>query len=197
MAGAWALRHTSCVAIRGVHHMAWALLLGAACAGADTVTAPATAGATARIEVGRPAPALIVPRLDGRTFDLAALHGKVVIVNFWASWCAPCRAEMPRLDAFYRRHHAQGLELLGLSVDEPADRAAVAQIMKSFSYPAAMAVAAKVNDFGAPVAVPMTWIIDSTVFVRTRLVAGNAVTEQSLEQAVLPLLAHGDARANP
>src|SRR6516165_12567678 len=93
--------------------------------------------ADAPVRIGERAPALIVPTLDARVFDLAALHGKVVIVNFWASWCAPCRAEMPRLDAFYRRHHAQGLELLGLSVDEPADRAAVAQIMKSFSYPGA------------------------------------------------------------
>src|SRR6516164_11606091 len=115
---------------------------------------PSLAGDTAA-RVGERAPALIVPRLDGAVFDLAALRGKVVVVNFWASWCSPCRAEMPQLDAFYRRHHAQGLELLGLSVDDPADRAAVAQIMKSFSYPAAMAVAAKVNDFGAPVAVPM------------------------------------------
>ena len=160
--------------------MALALLLGAAYAAAGTPAAP--------VEVGRPAPALIVPRLDGRTFDLAALRGQVVIVNFWASWCSPCRAEMPQLDAFYRQHHAQGLELLGLSVDDPQDRATVAHIMKSFSYPAAMAVAAKVNDFGAPVAVPMTWIIDAKGVVRARLIAGNPVTIHSLEQLVLPLL---------
>jgi len=160
--------------------MAWALVLGAACVAASTATAP--------VVVGRAAPALIVPRLDGATFDLTALRGKVVIVNFWASWCSPCRAEMPQLDAFYRQHHAQGLELLGLSVDDPQDRATVAHIMKSFSYPAAMAVAAKVNDFGAPVAVPMTWIIDAKGVVRARLIAGNPVTIHSLEQLVLPLL---------
>jgi cytochrome c biogenesis protein CcmG, thiol:disulfide interchange protein DsbE len=160
--------------------MALALLLGAACAAAGTPAAP--------VEVGHPAPALIVPRLDGRTFDLAALRGQVVIVNSWASWCSPCRAEMPQLDAFYRQHHAQGLELLGLSVDDPQDRATVAHIMRSFSYPAAMAVAAKVNDFGAPLAVPMTWIIDAKGVVRARLIAGNTVTMHSLEQVVLPLL---------
>lgn len=144
--------------------------------------------ADAAVRVGERAPALIVPTLDARVFDLAALRGKVVIVNFWASWCSPCRAEMPQLDAFYRHHHAQGLELLGLSVDDPQDRATVVRIMKSFSYPAAMAVAAKVNDFGEPLAVPMTWIIDARGVVRARLIAGNAVTAQSLEQAVLPLL---------
>jgi cytochrome c biogenesis protein CcmG/thiol:disulfide interchange protein DsbE len=142
-------------------------------------------------QVGRAAPALIVPQLDGHVFDLAGLRGKVVIVNFWASWCAPCRSEMPRLEAFYRRYHPKGLELLGLSVDEAQDAPAVGRIMKSFSYPAALAASARVNDFGPPLAVPMTWIIDTSGIVRTRLIAGNAVTEQSLEQAVLPLLPPG------
>ena len=151
-------------------------------------------GADVPVRVGERAPALIVPTLDARVFDLAALRGKVVILNFWASWCSPCRAEMPQLDAFYRRHHAQGLELLGLSVDDPQDRATVVRLMKSFSYPAAMADAAKVNDFGVPVAVPMTWIIDAKGVVRARLIAGNTLTMYSLAQAVLPLL---PVKANP
>src|SRR5215470_18051472 len=159
-------------------------------------TTPAP-GAEAPLQVGGPAPALVVTQLDGRVFDLAALRGRVVIVNFWASWCSPCRAEMPQLDAFYRRHHAQGLELLGLSVDEPQDRATVAHIMKGFSYPAAMAVAAKVNDFGAPVAVPMTWIIDAKGVVRARLIAGSTVTRHSLAQTVLPLLPQPQGTRTP
>jgi len=138
--------------------------------------------------VGQRAPALIVPQLDGTSFDLAAERGKVVIVNFWASWCSPCRAEMPQLDAFYQRYRSRGLRLLGMSVDDTSDRDAVVHIMKSFSYPAALAADAKVNGFGPPLAVPMTWIIDSAGVVRLRLMAANAITAQSLEQAVLPLL---------
>jgi cytochrome c biogenesis protein CcmG, thiol:disulfide interchange protein DsbE len=161
------------------------------------IAAAAASAAAAPVEVGEPAPALIVPQLDGHVFDLAALRGKVVIVNFWATWCSPCRAEMPRLDAFYRHYHGRGLELLGLSVDEASDRDAVVQVMKAFSYPGALAASAKTNDFGPPLAVPMTWIIDSAGIVRARLVAGNAVTEQSLEQAVLPLLAHPGAKTSP
>ncbi len=154
-------------------------------------------GADAPVRVGQRAPALIVPTLDAHVFDLASLRGRVVTVNFWATWCSPCRAEMPQLDAFYRRYHTRGLELLGLSVDEPADRAEVARIMKSFSYPAALAAVAKVNDFGLPLAVPTTWIIDSQGIVRTRLIAGNAVTEQSLERAVAPLLPRPPAARGP
>ena len=147
-----------------------------------------SAAAAGAPEVGRPAPALIVPELDGRVFDLAALRGKVVIVNFWASWCGPCRAEMPLLDSFYQRYHARGLELLGLSVDDAHDQGEVLRIMKNFSYPAALAHGAKVNGFGPPLAVPMTWVIDSAGIVRARLLVANGVTEQSLKETVLPLL---------
>ena len=154
-------------------------------------------GADAPVRVGEPAPALIVPTLDARVFDLGTLRGKVVIVNFWATWCSPCRAEMPQLDAFYRRYRARGLELLGLSVDEPGDRAEVVRIMKSFSYPAALTAEAKRNDFGQPLAVPTTWIVDAHGIVRGRLVAGNALTERSLEQAVLPLLPQPQAAHGP
>ena len=145
-------------------------------------------GADAPVRVGERAPALVVPRLDGGVFDLAALRGKVVIINFWATWCSPCRAEMPQLDAFYKRYRARGLELLGVSVDDAQDRDAVVRIMKSFSYPAAIAAAAKVNDFGPPPAVPVTWVIDPAGIVRARLVAGNAAAMESLAKAALPLL---------
>ncbi|HUL46152.1 MAG TPA: TlpA disulfide reductase family protein [Steroidobacteraceae bacterium] len=144
------------------------------------------AAAARGVEVGQPAPALLAPELDGRTFDLAAERGKVVIVNFWATWCGPCRAEMPLLNRFYLAHRAQGLALVGVSVDDRHDRKEVAEVMRQFAYPAVLASSAGENGFGPPLAVPMTWIIDANGVVRARLV--SAVTEQALEQAVLPLL---------
>ncbi|MGD0946445.1 MAG: redoxin family protein [Candidatus Binatia bacterium] len=68
--------------------------------------------ARAAAEAGQPAPALVVQQLDGQAFDLGTLRGKVVIVNFWATWSPPCRTEMPILDAFYQQYHARGLEMI-------------------------------------------------------------------------------------
>src|ERR1700752_4185863 len=96
------------------------------------------------MEVGQPAPSLVVRELDGQMFDLSAVRGKVVILSFWATWCPPCRKEMPVLDALYRRYHVQGLEMIGLSADRPRDRSDVQKVMQSFSYPAAMLDDAKV-----------------------------------------------------
>ncbi len=69
------------------------------------IPAPFVFGA---VDVGQPAPALVAQELSGQTFDLAAQRGKVVVINFWATWCPPCRKEMPALDAFYRKYHSQG-----------------------------------------------------------------------------------------
>lgn len=144
--------------------------------------------ARASVEIGQAAPALVVTELDGTVFDLAAQRGKVVVVNFWATWCSPCRAEMPTLDSFYKRYRDKGLVLLGLSVDDAHDRAAVAEVMKKLSYPAALAAGAKTNGFGPPLAVPITYVIDDKGTVRARLLASKAITEQTLSDTVLPLL---------
>src|ERR1700758_1674476 len=104
---------------------------------------------------GQPAPALVIEELNGTAFDLANQRGKVVIVNFWATWCPPCRKEMPALDAFYRRYKAAGLEMIGLSADRPHDRSDVVKVMQSFSYPAAMLDDVKSDGFGDPCVLPV------------------------------------------
>jgi cytochrome c biogenesis protein CcmG/thiol:disulfide interchange protein DsbE len=152
--------------------------------------------ARASVDIGKPAPSLVVDGLSGQSFDLIALRGKVVVINFWATWCQPCRQEMPVLDSFYRQHHANGLDMLGLSVDRSRDREQVLTVMKSFSYPAAMLDDAKDNGFGMPSALPETFVVDANGVLRARFIPGEtSVTEKALDDAVLPLLQQGSAAA--
>ncbi len=162
--------------------------LGTAIAGAAIVVC-ATGLAFARATVGKPAPPLIAQELDGQTFDLGALRGKVVIINYWATWCPPCRKEMPALNAFYQRYHAQGLEMIGLSADRSRDESEVRKVMQSFGYPAAMLNDAKRNGFGSPTELPVTYVVDADGVVRVKLTPNaNPVTETTLNEVVLPLL---------
>src|SRR6267154_1525168 len=89
---------------------------------------------------GKPAPALHAKLLDGTTFNLSENAGKVVVVNMWATWCVPCREEMPALDAYYRQHRDQGLVLIALSMDDPKDDAKVREVTKSYSFPVGLAL---------------------------------------------------------
>jgi len=135
--------------------------------------------------VGQSAQALIVTTLDGKTVDLASLRGKVVLVNYWATWCAPCREEMPTLSAFYRAYHERGLEMIGISVDQPRDRARVLKASKALTYRAAMLNELAVNGFGEPEGVPLTWLIDANGIVRDKFIA---VDGELLAKVVLPPL---------
>jgi cytochrome c biogenesis protein CcmG, thiol:disulfide interchange protein DsbE len=131
------------------------------------------------------APPLVATTLDGQTFDLAKLRGKVVLVNFWATWCAPCRREMPILDAFYRRYREQGLELIGISVDFARDGAKMRKAAGAVTYPTAMANDIPVNGFRPLEGVPVTYVVDAEGVVRDMFIA---TPNKLLHGVVVPLL---------
>jgi thiol-disulfide isomerase/thioredoxin len=70
---------------------------------------------------------------DGRAIDLASLRGKVVLLDFWATWCAPCVEEMPAVLALYQKYHDQGFEIVGISLDQ--DPKAVTQFVSANALP--------------------------------------------------------------
>ena len=145
--------------------------------------------ARAAADVGAPAPALVATTLAGTTFDLSAARGHVTIINFWATWCTPCREEMPALDTFYRQHRGQGLVLIGVSEDHDRDKDDVVRVMNKFSYPATMLSDTKSNGFGKPKALPVTYVIDASGTVRLVLTPDKMpITAQMLEDDVAPLL---------
>src|SRR6185312_1860862 len=76
-------------------------------------------------EEGKPAPSLEAKLIDGKPFSLSGERGHVVIINFWATWCPPCREEMPALETYYSRHKDEGLRIIAISMDDPQDAAKV------------------------------------------------------------------------
>jgi len=136
--------------------------------------------------MNKPAPALVITKFDGTTFDLAALKGKVVIINFWATWCPSCQEELSILRRFYRLYHKHGLELLEISVDKPRVRESARMLMQEYFLPAAIIHDAKINDFQPTGSLPTTYLIDADGIVRA--ISLNPLTQPDLERGVLPWL---------
>ena len=138
----------------------------------------------------RPAPQLALPALGGDKFDFKRLRGKVVLVNFWATWCPPCLKEIPGFIRLQEKYGKAGLQFVGISVDNPEAVARFWQDMK-INYPLLLAddttydlMAAYGNARGGlPYSVLIS--IDGTI-VATRL---GAYDEVELENILQPLLA--------
>ena len=140
-------------------------------------------------EEGKPAPALQARLLDGNQFTLADQGGRVVVVNLWATWCTPCRAEMPALETYYQKHRTEGLELVAISMDEPKDEAKVREVMRSFTFSAALARDAQFKGYGRVWRLPLTFVIDRHGVLRKDGWYGNpGIDVPQLEAVVTPLL---------
>lgn len=140
--------------------------------------------------VGRTAPAIALNTLDGKHISLDDLHGKVVILTFWATWCVPCRAELPLLSRYASEHAKQGLVVLGFSLDEPDNLDQVRKVASGLSFPVGLLGDPHVPGYGRIWHLPVSFTVDRN----GKLVDNGwkdqqpAWTQQRLEQIVTPLL---------
>ncbi len=108
--------------------------------------------------VGSPAPAFIRPGLDGKPVALKDYRGKLVLVDFWASWCAPCIIAMPELIGLQKKH-AGKLQIIGVSMDEDAAAAKAVARRFAFNYPLLMGDAKLSHLFGGILGMPSAFLI--------------------------------------
>jgi thiol-disulfide isomerase/thioredoxin len=135
----------------------------------------------------RAARSFAIRTLDGRAFRLAQLRGRPVVLDFWATWCVPCRASMPHLSTMQDRFGERGLVVLGLSVDDAAP-----SVVRSFAerlrvhFPVAMATEDLLDDYGPIRSIPTTIFIDRHGHIVRRLV--GYVDEETLEGFIREIL---------
>jgi cytochrome c biogenesis protein CcmG, thiol:disulfide interchange protein DsbE len=139
----------------------------------------------------QPAPQLTIETLGAGKFDLAAMRGKVVLVDFWATWCAPCIQELPAIASFYEKHHAEGFEVIALSVDKPFAKVKMARVIGNMPFPAALLSEATRNGFGKPEAVPVSYLIDANGVVRDTFIS---IDGELLNKVALPLIKEAQRR---
>jgi thiol-disulfide isomerase/thioredoxin len=127
----------------------------AALAAALAISLPALAGSA-----GGPAPAFTLAGSSGQAVSLAQYKGQVVMINFWASWCGPCRQEMPLLESIYKKYNKMGFTLLGVNV-EPDSQAANEWLKATpVSFPILYDKDSKVSKLYDVAGMPCTVIID-------------------------------------
>jgi cytochrome c biogenesis protein CcmG/thiol:disulfide interchange protein DsbE len=142
----------------------------AAIAAVIVFAAAAATCAPAKLETGSiPAPEFTITDLEGKALSLASYRGKVLVLNFWATWCPPCRKEIPDFIEAYRDLRNEGLEILGVSVDETTPEALRDWTKRTgINYPIALATPEIVRDYEPGNFIPATIIVDRKGQIRYR-----------------------------
>jgi cytochrome c biogenesis protein CcmG, thiol:disulfide interchange protein DsbE len=142
------------------------------------------------LRIGRSAPPAILVQLDAQRISTTDLIGHVVILTFWATWCAPCRQELPLLSDYAARHAAEGLTVLGFCLDTPDKLPEVKRIAQSLSFPVGLFGASSAPGYGRIWKLPVNFTIDRRgVLVDDGWRDKDPVwTADRLEQVVTPLL---------
>jgi thiol-disulfide isomerase/thioredoxin len=118
-------------------------------------------GATTAVKVGDVAPDFARADLAGRQVHLADYRGKLVLLNFWATWCAPCRKEMPLFSKWQREYGAQGLQIVGVSMDDDITSVKQLLVQRPVQYLIVMGDAKLGEQFGGVLGLPLSFLVDA------------------------------------
>jgi thiol-disulfide isomerase/thioredoxin/tetratricopeptide (TPR) repeat protein len=160
-------RHVASLALAA---LALAALPAAADAPAPVAAAPAAAAPLTGPQVGRPAPDFALTTLDGKSLTLASFRGKTLVVNVWATWCPPCREEMPTLIGSYGPLAKQNVAFLGVDTTEEAPIVRAYAVAKGLPYPQAVAGSKDFEKAYDVAYFPTTYVIDPQGILRARYI---------------------------
>jgi peroxiredoxin len=146
-----------------------------------SVASPAAAGPAAK--VGRPAPNFRLTTFSKQKLTLADMKGKVVVINHWATWCGPCKAEMPMMSAFHRRYKDQGFEIFGVTTEDSVPDYKLKGVANALSYPLVTKFSGAYPILGG---VPTSYVIDRKGIVRYAKV--GSFEGSDFYALILPLL---------
>lgn len=135
-------------------------------------------------EVGKPAHDFTITTLDKEKVSLADLKGKVVVVNRWATWCTPCKAEMLAFDQYMRAHPGTDLKIYAVTTELQFPAAKLKPLQSLLSFPVATSISSW--NYGVKSGVPTSYVIDRSGVVR--FAAAGAFTLASFDALVTPLL---------
>jgi peroxiredoxin len=152
-----------------------------ACSGSD-----AAGGAQAGISEGQRAPDFSLETLEGDKISLSDYRGQIVLLNFWATWCAPCRAEIPAIEAVLDTHQGESLVVLGVNYQESRERVGLFVEELSMTYPILLDETGKVMQTYRAPGLPMSVLLDEQGVIQHR--HPGLLTESQLEAYLAELL---------
>jgi cytochrome c biogenesis protein CcmG, thiol:disulfide interchange protein DsbE len=137
--------------------------------------------------INSPAADFSVQDINGRPLNLASYHGKVVLLNFWATWCTPCRGEIPNFVEFQNKYGPQGFTNIGLSMDDDAKPVAAFYQQFKMNYPVGMANEKVTQSYGGILGLPVSFLIDRNGKIAAKYVGAAQIPV--VEQEIQTLLA--------
>jgi thiol-disulfide isomerase/thioredoxin len=147
------------------------------------------AGVASALDSGARLPEIGLQDLAGHRVDLASLKGKVVLVDFWASWCAPCKQEMPVLERLYQKYKDRGLVVVGVSVDQEGTNVGAFLKQLKVSFPIVHDKGHDVANRFKPPRMPSSYIVDRNGVVRNVHGGFRAGDDATIEGEITKLLA--------